>query len=200
MTYIPTQPEDQPPPNIAVDQIRENFLQYFNIFDNNHVALNAANQGKHSNVLLQRQTLDPDVEDNFDSLYGKSVNTASGTSDQAFVKIPEFISNVPNAPMQLTFNKVNLNAQYQSFLPGGYIIYWDSIPSSNLINTQITLVPAPSEILCVIPNPTKVEGTGLNPARPTPISVTLNNNFQFTIKAGFPTGTGVINWIAIARQ
>jgi hypothetical protein len=204
MTYDPTQPTDLPSPDVAVNQIRTNFSQYFNIFDNNHVAINANSQGKHSNVIIQGQIADPEINGNFDTLYSKSITSTSSTSEELFVKIPQFLPNhIPNDPMQLTFNVVNLVPQYQSFIPGGYIVYWDSIPSANVINTTVTLTPTPSEILCVIPNPTKLVGVGVLPTKPTQISVTILNASQFRINAtfaGIPPGTGIINWIAIARQ
>lgn len=53
MTYNPDIPTDLPPGNIAVNQIRTNFSQYSSIFDNDHVAINANNQGKHTNVIFE---------------------------------------------------------------------------------------------------------------------------------------------------
>lgn len=201
MTYDPTIPNDLPPPNVIVDQIRTNFSQYAAVFDNNHVAINATNQGKHSNVILQRQISDPVIEGDYDSLYSKSVTSNSSTSEELFVRIPQFLPNEqPNDPMQLTFNSVNLNPQFQTFLPGGYILYFDSIPSANVVSVTVTLTPAPSEILCVIPNPTKLSATPGLPNRPVEIAVTVLNSSQFRIDASLATGTGTINWIAIARQ
>ncbi len=204
MTFLPDIPTDLPPPNVAVNQIRTNFSQYATVFDNNHVALNANYQGKHSNVILQRQVSDPEVGGDFDSLYSKSVTATASTSEQLFVKIPKFLPNeIPNNPTQLTFNVVGLVPQYQSFLPGGYVIYWDTIPSANTVNTTVTLLPTPSEILCVIPNPSKLVGVGVLPTKPVQISVTILNAFQFRINASFngaPPGTGDIRWIAIGRQ
>lgn len=202
MTYNPNIPEDLPSPDIATTLIRTNFSQYANVFDNNHAAINDSNQGKHTNVILQ-QISDPDVTDNLDSLYGKTAVAASGTTQEIFAKVPQFLPvDKPNLPMQLTFNVVNTaGPQYQSFMAGGYIIYWGTIPSATpTINTQVTLVPAPSKIVCVIPNPTKFAAVGGNPTRPVLVSATVNNSSQFTINATFPTGTGNVNWVAIAQQ
>lgn len=202
MTYTPDQPQDLPPPDVATTNIRNNFITFANVFDNNHEALNSSNQGKHTNVILQQQLSDPSITGSFDSLFGKSAVAASGTFQQAFVKIPQFLTpDKPNNPMQLTFNVVNIiGPQYQSFLIGGYIIYFGTIPSANTINTQITLVPAPTKIVCVIPNSTKFAAVGINPTKPIEMSVTVNNASQFTINSTFPTGTGDINWVAIAQQ
>jgi len=151
MTYDPNIPNDLPPPKVIVDQIRTNFSQYAAVFDNNHVAINDTNQGKHSNVILQRQISNPVIEGDYDSLYSKSVTSNSSTSEELFVTVPQFLPNdQPNDPQQLTFNSVNLNPQFQTFLPGGYILYFDSIPSANVVSVTVTLTPAPSEILCVI--------------------------------------------------
>lgn len=202
--YDPNQPQNEPPPDIGILSVRDNFLQYSQIFNKNHVALNANNQGKHTNVILQQQVNDPIVEGGFDSLYSKAVIAASATVLELFARIPQFLPvDKPNSPTQLTFSVVNAGGpQYQSFLAGGYLIYFGTIASANVINTTITLIPTPNKIVCVIPNPTKFAGVGSNPAKPIQISVTLStiNPDQFTINSNFPTGTGDINWLAIAQQ
>lgn len=197
MTYNPDIPNNFPPPNVAVDKIRTNFSQYAQVFDNNHAALNSSHQGKHTHVIMQQQSDDPEVEGSFDSLYGKSVTSTLNTSDQVFVKIPEFLpNNQPNTPMQLTFNSVNTTgpSQYQSFLAGGYIIYFGT--TSN-IAVPITLVPAPSIILCVIPNPTAFTNVGT--PIPIDISVTILNLFQFKLNSVAGPGS-TFTWVAIAKQ
>ncbi len=206
MTYDPNIPQDLPSPSVIVDKIRLNFSQYADVFDNNHSPLNNSNQGKHTNVILQEQIMDPEVVGGFDSLYGKSVTATSSISDQVFVRIPKFLpDNKPNNPMQLTCSTVKTSAQFQTFIAGGYLVYFDTIPSANAINTIVSLSPAPSEILCVIPNPTKLVFIPSAPTVkfPTPIAVTIIDNFRFRIEAPFPNSaqqTGNINWIAIARQ
>ena len=139
MTYDPTQPQNTPPPNTGVNSIKNNFSSFANIFDNNHVALNANNQGKHSNVILQQQGTDPTVDGSFDTLYGKSIVTKSATFEGLFAKIPQFLTiDKPNNSTQLTFNIVNTAgpSQYQSFLPGGYILYC-GMETNNILNTPL---------------------------------------------------------------
>ena len=204
MTYDPTIPTDLPPPNVAVNQIRTNFAQYAAGFNNNHVALNANNQGKHSNVLLQEQISDPTVSGSFDSLYSKSVTSNSSTSQEVFLTIPKFLPDKNNIPMQLTFNSVNTAGPiYQSFLPGGYLLFFGSIvqvPGPPITQT-ITLSPAPTEILCVIANPHNLLGTqqffGIG------VSVQVLNNFQFNISPSnnnLTIGNYTYTWVAIAKQ
>lgn len=204
MTYDPNIPQDLPPPATIVPQIRTNFSEYQSVFSNNHAALNSSNQGKHTNVIFQEQIDDPVINGDFANLFSKQITTLSGNKLEVFGMIPQFLPNdVPNTPMQLTFESVNTTATFQTFLSGGYLLWFDTIPSANNISTIITLSPAPSEILCVIPNPTKIAGIGVTPSRPIQISVTILNNFQFRIDASFigtPPGTGDINWIAIAKQ
>lgn len=205
MTYDPNQPTNLPPPNIGIQSVRANFSTYADGFDNNHVALNLNNQGKHTNVIMQGQVGDPIVPGGFGAFYSKSVVSASSTSQELFSRIPLFPPiDKNNKPIQLTYNSVNTTGSpfYQSFLPDGYVVYFGNIPSAATINTTITLVPAVSRIVCVIPNPTKFAGIGSNPARPIQLSVTLSTvNFsQFTINATFPGGTGDINWVAICQQ
>lgn len=198
MTYNPDIPEDLPPPNVIVDQIRANFSQYFNVFDNNHTAMNANNQGKHSTVIFQQQSVDPIVDGDFDSLYGKSVNTNSGTAQEIFARIPVFLPNEkPNDPMQLTFNVVNTAGPvYQSFMVGGYIVYFGQ---TNNIAVPITLSPAPTEILCVIANGNNF--TTIGTPIPYDAQVTVNaNNFQFTITSLTASGVYTFSWFAIGKQ
>lgn len=203
MTYSRDIPQNLPSPSIAVDAIRNNFSEYANVFDNNHAAINSSNQGKHTNVILQDQLQDPEVVSGFNSLYGKSVISNSSTNSQAFARLPQFLPNAfPNNPIQLTFNSVNTTGvpYYQSFLPGGNLLFFGAIPGANVVSATITLTPTPSEILCVIPNPTKVAASGFNPSRPVAVSVTVLSASKFRIDSVFPTGTGDITWVAIARQ
>ncbi len=213
MTYDPNQPQNQPPPDTGINSVRNSFSSYANIFDNNHIALNANNQGKHSNVILQQQSGDPSVESGFDALYSNVASTNLGSTLEIFAKIPQFLSSdKPNNPEQLTFHTVNIvgPTQYQSFLPGGYVLYFGTV-TGNVVNAPltalVTLVPAPTKILCVIANPTRlalVTGAGTNLA-PQKVSVILNttNTAQFTIFAVAPgpgLAVGNITWLAIAKQ
>lgn len=208
--YDPLQPTNLPPPNIGIQSVRANFSTYADGFDNNHVALNLNNQGKHTNVIMQGQVGDPSVPDGFGTLYSKSVVSASSTSQELFSRIPLFPPiDKNNKPIQLTYNSVNTTGSpfYQSFLPDGYVVYFGTIANATNIGTAttITLVPAVSRIVCVIPVPTKfVPISGLISA-PVQISVTLSNsNFStFTITSRstlVPATIGDINWVAIAQQ
>lgn len=211
--YDPTKPTNEPPPDTGILSVRDNFLQYSQVFDNNHVALNANNQGKHTNVILQQQVSDPLNEGGFDSLYSKAIVAASGTVLELFARIPQFLPiDKPNNPTQLTFSKVNTigPSQYQSFLAGGYLIYFGTV-TNNVLNTPltslITLVPTPTKIVCVIANPTRlalVSGSGTMLA-PQKVNVVLSiiNPAEFTIFAVAPgpgLAVGNITWMAIAQQ
>lgn len=197
MTFDPAIPTDFPPPDVAVDSIKTNFSQYGSVFDNNHIAINSSHQGKHSTVIFQRQTEDPTVDGDFDTLYGKSVTSNSGMAEQVFVKIPQFLPNpFPNIPMQLTFNEVNtVGPVYQSFMAGGYIIYFGQ---TNNIAVPITLSPAPSAVMCIIANGNGFTSVG------TPIpfdaSVFFNSATQFTISSVAASGVYRFSWFAIGRQ
>lgn len=205
MTYDPTIPTDLPPPSIAVDKIRTNFSQYASVFDNNHVALNANGQGKHSNVILQQQGSDPIVEGGFNSLYGKSVTSSSSTSNEVFVKIPQFLPDpLLQIPMQLTFNTVN-NAGpiYQSFLANGYLVFIGSVtqPPGPATPQVVTLPIATSGIVCVIANPHNVIGN--TQFFGASVSVEVISNTEISINPRQTNLTGVnytYTWVAIAKQ
>jgi len=202
VTYNPNIPQNLPSPKVITSSIRTNFSEYANIFDNNHEAINNSNQGKHTNVILQEIT-DPNVLDNLVSLYGKSITATSGTTQEMFAKILQFLpSDKPNIPMQLTFNQINTaGPQYQSFLAGGNIVYFGQ--TSNLpADNPITLSPTPSVLLCVIAN----ANTFASPqAVPYDVSVfkTPNIENKFTIvsrAASVSAQPYLFTWIAIARQ
>ena len=196
MTYSPTIPTDLPPPNIAVDSLRTNFAQYATNFKVNHVALNDSNQGKHANIILENQTIDPGVIGTYDAVYTKSVTSASSTSQQLFLQVPQFLPNAqPNLPMQLTFNSVNIaGPQYQTFLPGGYIMYFGKVSA---VPVTITLVPAPTKIVCAIANPNNFTSVGT--AIPFDVSTNVISASQFTIKSLAASGVYTFTWIAIAQ-
>ncbi len=196
MTYDPNITQNLPSPAAIVAQIRTNFSEYADAFDNNHSSINSSNQGKHTNVSLQRQAVDPVIEGDFADLFSKIVNANFGLSQQIFSMIPQFLPNeLPNDPMQLTFNTVDsVGPQYQSFIAGGYIVYFGQ---TNNIATTITLSPAPTEIVCVIANSNTLN-TSINP---NDIGVVINaNQFQFNITSASAAGFYLFTWVAIAKQ
>lgn len=195
MTYDPNITQDLPSPAAIVDQIRTNFSEYADAFDNNHSAINSSNQGKHINVMLQRQAADPVIDGDFADIYSKLVNAFFGLSQQVFAKVPQFLPNAfPNDPMQLTFNTVNTaGPQYQSFMAGGYIVYFGQ--TTNIAAT-ITLSPAPTEIVCVIANANSVNFAG----NPNDVGVIVINNFQFNITSSGSAIPHFFTWVAIAKQ
>lgn len=201
MTYSPSEPTDLPPPSIAVDQIRTNFSEFDAIFDNNHIALNASNQGKHSQVILQEQQIDPTISGNFADLFSKIISATSGFSQELHAMVPKFLPNRPNTPQQLTFNSVNTAGPvYQSFIAGGYIVYFGKVTQVGAAAALlVTLSPIPSEIVCVIANSTTVVSTSTFFYQP--VAVNVINNFQFNVNpSGNAPGAQDFYWFAIARQ
>lgn len=157
MTYDPTQPASTTSPALSVGDIQTNFAQFFNVFKANHVALNDFNQGKHSAIILEKQTADPTVTDDQVTVYAKDATSGLGTEPQLFAKIKE-TNLFPDLPFQLTLNQVNvIGPQYQSFLMGSYLVY---VGSTTNIAVSITLTPAPTSILCVQAVPQDVTAVG----------------------------------------
>jgi len=198
MTYSITKPDAGPSPEIDVVQIMTNFATFATGLSANHTELNDPNQGDHENVILTLQTDDPGVTQDLTVLYCKNAPSQAGTQPQLFVQIPKFLptdndsTNAPNEPMQLTYNSVNIAGPvYQSFLPGGYLIYFGSTTN---ITVPITLSPAPTKILVAIATP-----NNLKVSNPTPffVSTTILSNTQFMINSN-ATGTYSFGWMAIA--
>ena len=167
MSYNPSIPPPTATPNDSALPIQVNFSQFASIFLLNHVALNDVNQGKHSSVIMQKQTVDPGVTEDLTALYCKDASSRAGTQPQLFLQIPKFLPTAldptaaENDPMQLTYNAVGLTAPiYYSFLPGGYLVYFGSavvIGAPPAATVTITLSPLPTSILCAQAMPT---GTG----------------------------------------
>lgn len=195
MTFDPNIPQDLPSPSDIVSAIKTNFSQYASIFGTNHLPINNSNQGKHGNVIFENQVTDPVITNSYDAFYAKSVTSASGTSSQLFLKIPSFLPN-PNLqlPVQLTFNTVNTTGpNYQSFMAGGYIIFFGKKVNPGTIN----LSPTPSAILCAIANTNNFTPAGLV-LFPFNVSVTILSPSSFSINSTFATSN--FNWIVVAKQ
>lgn len=195
MTYDPNITQDLPSPAAIVDQIRTNFSEYADAFDNNHAAINSSNQGKHTVVSLQRQASNPVIDGDYADVFSKVVNAFFGMSQQIFATVPQFLPNeLPNDPMQLTFNTVdNVGPQYQTFIAGGYIVY---IGQSLNIAATITLSPAPTEIVCVIANSNSLNFSN----NPNDVGVVVLNNFQFNITSAGSAIPHFFTWVCIAKQ
>lgn len=190
MTFSPTTPQSQLSPSATQAQIKTNFSEFARIFALNHSAFNSSNQGDHENVIFQNQSTDPDVTENLVALYCKNATSLSGTQPQLFAKIKKFLpnssdtENAENTPMQLTFNTVNIaGPQYQSFLPGGYILYFgidSGVTVSNVaIADTIILSPAPTLFITAIaiPNTMTTIGTPVPFTVATEINTSTNDRF-----------------------
>jgi hypothetical protein len=191
MTYDPTQPPSTTSPALSVTDIQTNFAQFFTKFKVNHVPLNDFNQGKHSTVIFEKQTDDPEVTDDQVTVYAKDTVDVFGTEPQLFAKILES-DNLPNLPFQLTLNQVNTTGpnQYQSFVMGGYLVY---VGKTNNIAANITLVPAPLRILCAQAVPQAVGGTGI----PYTAGVVVTDPDTIKINSSNAPGGTTFLWFAI---
>lgn len=201
MNYSFIKPDAGPSPALDASIIQNNFSEFGTIFSNNHTALNLNNQGGHEKVILELQSADPGVSQDLAVLYAKNATSNLGTQPQLFVQIPKFLPNqndpnlVENVGMQLTYNTVNTAGPlFQSFLAGGYLIYFSS--TSN-IAVNITLSPAPTQILMVIATPNNTTG-GINPL-PFDVSVQIINSNTFKINSASATGVYTFGWVAIAK-
>ncbi len=208
MTYTPTKPDQGPSPFIDVPTIQQNFAVYNTVFSANHVAMNKFNQGNHKGIIFQNQTDEPDEVINSAHIFSFDAPSNAGIQPQLWVKVPKFLPNeVPNTKMQLTYNEVNIaGPQYQSFLMGGYLIYFGVITGNTStiipISTQITLVPAPTEIVMAIavPNTFNTQGGTFGPG-PFDAFTKIDSTSQFTISSSGngnrPSIPYTFSWVAI---
>lgn len=206
MTYSPIIPIGQQSPANQVNQVRTNFAQFATIFSSssggvnyNHTALNNFNQGDHETLLLQNQTVDPGVTQNLAVLYARNAVSAVGTQPQLFVQIPQFLpNNIPNAPMQLTYNQVNtVGPQYQSFLAGGFLFFFGNTTN---IAIPITLTPTPSDIQMAIAQANTMTTVGTPIPYDAEVIVVQPNVIKISSNV-FNTagGTPTFSWMVIGR-
>jgi len=201
MTYSTSKPDSGDSPSLDVTQIKTNFSEFAGKFLLNHTALNNAFQGSHESVILQKQTEDPEVSNNFTDLYAKNATSNAGTQPQLFSKILKFLptstdnTNAPNTPIQMTYNTVNkVGPQYQSFLPGGYLVIFgvENVVASNTVT--ITLTTVPTSILIALAN---CNGSSFN------ASTKIISNSQFQIFSG-TSGTDIaptlpFSWLIVGK-
>lgn len=206
MTYTPSKPDAGPSPLLDAPTIQADFAVFDAAFSTtaggvvyNHTAMNDKNQGDHEAVIMKLQSADPGVTENLTSLYAKNATSAVSTEPQLFVQIPKFLptendtTTAPNEGMQLTYNTADVAGPiYQSFLPGGYILYLGQIGD---ITVPITLVPTPTKILCVQAFPEATGGSNI----PYPLRVVVTQ--PDTIKIDSSTSPALTNfmWMAIAK-
>jgi len=207
MTYDPTKPVGEISPKDQVVQVETNFEQFATIFNVNHTAFNDPNQGDHETILFEIQTDDPVITKKLDALYAKNATSKIDTQPQLFLRIPVFLpTNKPsnpdspgNPPMQLTYNEVNTAGPiYQSFLPGGYLLYFGS---TNNIAVPVILSPAPTQILAVIVNPnnlTTSDGIPFDVSTSPVPSFTDRFMINSTLNGSGPVVSYTFNWMAIA--
>ena len=200
MTYNPDKPDRGPSPDIDVAQIQTNFAQWASVFSQNHTAMNNRNQGDHEKVQMNLQANDPGVTNDLTALYAKDALSQAGTEPQLFAQIPQFLPTdndlFPNlnTGMQLTYNSVNTaGPQYQSFLPGGYLLYFGATTN---IATVITLSPAPTKILVAIAAPNSFPGPSNLPDIKVSTNILTNSTFKINSTI---TGVYSVSWVAIAQ-
>jgi hypothetical protein len=206
MTYNPNIPIGVNPPANQVVEIQTNFSKFASIFSTttgsntfNHTAFNTFNAGDHETILFELQTTAPGVTLDLDVLFSMTASSKLGSQPQLFLQIPKFLptlldtNNPGNPAMQLTYNSVNTAGPvYQSFLAGGYLLFFGS--TSN-IATNITLSPAPTAILIAIAYPNTVQSTGNS--SPFTVSTTIISNNQFKINSNLGTTPYSFTWMAI---
>ncbi len=208
MVYTFKKPDGGPSPLLDAPNIQGNFSTYGTVFGNNHIAMNGNNQGDHTTIIFETQTADPGVSSNIDNLYSKDVVMRIGTQPEVFLQIPMFLPKTPdwtqnlNRGMQLTYSTVDLiGPQYQSFLFGGYIIFFGIVTgntsTSVTVSSVVTLTNPPTNLLDVI-----VQTNTVSPdASTTPLdqATNIDSNSQFTIRTIKQTASYAFTyrWVAI---
>jgi hypothetical protein len=198
MTYSFVKPDQGPSPKLDVTKIQTNFSQFASVFNVDHTALNNTNQGDHESVILVNQSQDPVVTQDLAVLYCKTASGSTGNQPQLFVALKSFLPTAndpttgPFFPERLTYNVVNTSGPiYQSFLPGGKLLYFGS--TSN-IAIPITLSPTPLSILIAIATPNNLSSIGTPQPFTVSTAITGANTFKINSNA---TGSYTFGWVAI---
>lgn len=196
MTYSTVKPDAGPSPSLDVGQIKTNYSTYLTVFGRQHLTLNDPKMGQHKVITMQKQDDDLPVLKNSVVMYPKNVTSKVNTQPQLFFRIPKFLPNeVPNTPMQLTYNTVNTAGPvYQSFIPGGYLLFMGMVTD---ISFDITLPTDTNGILVAIAASNTVKGaTRIQNTVYTKVLTTSS----FKIGSNLATGTPYsFSYIVIAR-
>ena len=203
MTYSFVKPDAGPSPKDDAPQIRTNFSEWARIFALNHSAMNSQTQGDHTTIIFENLIRGPFITQSLTALFNKNAPSAAtgGIQPQLFVKVPDFLptewdtTELPqDAPaMQLTYNTVNVaGPQYQTFLPGGYVLY---IGSTNNIGMTITLSPTPTKLLLAIATANNLDVNSL----PFQVATRITGPDRFVINSN-ASGTYTFGYYAIAIQ
>lgn len=207
MTYVDNKPDAGVSPFLDVSIIQGNFATFDSVFAANHTPLNDPSQGKHEAIIFEQTPDDPEVIAGSNFLYSQQIENNIGTEPQLLIRVPKFLPdqfntrNAPNNPMQLTYSQVNTAGPvYQSFLIGGYVIYFGQ--TSNITNV-INLAPAPSAILSAIASPHNMT-SGSTTSVPYNASVTILSNSSFRINSTLNGSGSVVSYlftyVVIAKQ
>lgn len=193
MTYRRNKPDPGPSPKLDASIIRTNFSDFNTVFTVGHIALNQQNQGDHGVVVFEKQAFGPTDVVNSIALFNKDATSHAGTQPQLFIKIPKFLPTnndttvAQNTSMQLTYNTVNVaGPQYQSFLVGGYLIYFGSgsgtTNAKNPTSDTITLSPVPTKILVALASANTDQAA--SPGDPFTIATEIISTSQFKVRTG----------------
>ena len=201
MTYSPLIPSPASSPKSSVVSIQTNFAAFASVFSvnsggviKNHYPLNDPQQGKHGAVIFD-QIADPSVTLTLASLYAKNTPSGSPPSSQPqlFARIKDFLPNgQPNTPMQLTYNTVSTSTPYQSFMIGGYLIFWATIASA---------LPGPAYTITLSPAPTALLNVQISSVAGAGISIQPVSASSFTINKTTSNITNypLLSWMAIGK-
>jgi hypothetical protein len=163
--------------------INNNFGNYAGLIAVNHVAPNAAGQGKHSIGEFVVQASDPATATNEITIYGK---TAAGATEFFIRK-----DNSGNVYQLTTGVPILSGASGSSFLPGGIIIKWITVD----INANPTTVNFVAQGVGNFPNNffTAVVTPNVNNQN---INATLNNGMKNQIDV-YTQQTGIAHFIIL---
>lgn len=203
MTYNKGIPLGNNSPANQVVGIQTNFSQFASIFSSslaganyNHRAINSDNQGKHESVIFQNQAGTPFFNGRYISIFSKNATSKASTEPQLFYKLPVFLPTPqdPNKPgngaILWTYNKVNTAGPiYQSFLMGGYLLYFGQVSALG----DIILSPSPTKIVMAMAYPNTFSGP-----QPFSVNVNIKNTNTITIFSN-ASGAFTFTWMAIAN-
>jgi len=140
MSYNPSIPQAGDNPSQSQSQLLDNFTQLNNFLSENHVALNASGQGKHSFLQMPEQAAAPSTLVDEVAFYSKlSTNKTAGNQAELFYR-QEDSGGAGGAEYQLT-NAFNGGVSDGSYIiPGGLKVRWGR---RDLVSNGTTISLAP---------------------------------------------------------
>ena len=174
---------------VTQSQFLNNFLQLYNIFGRDHVALDAqSNAGNHTYIELNEQTSPQQTNVSEIAVYTKNV---PGQTDQIFLRYQGNGQEIQYTTYQIySITATKTQTAFFTFLPGNVIAYFGYLTPENTTQPNlITLRPPVAKNIITV---SCVSGN-MNAIKPNVSIVENTNGIVMGINVAYNTSAGQVN-------